>query len=95
MFCFLCKCFTSYVKNLSDAIITVICTITSLTGSGLILAKYYKIEFIDNKLTWIEAVMPLAIGTGSCIIYRIVCYGLKNACCPPQNDKMIELVEKV
>jgi hypothetical protein len=74
---------------------TVICTITSLTGGGLILAKYYKVEFIDNKITWTEAVLPIAVGTGGCIIYRIICYGLKSVICPPDSPRMIELVDKV
>ena len=95
MLCFISKCFTSCIKDISDTIITIICTITSLTGSVLILAKYYNIKFIDDKISWTEATLPIIVGTGGCIIYRVVCYGLESLLCYRKNDDTIKMIELV
>ena len=93
MLCFLFKCCASYAKNLSDTIIAVICSISSLTGTGLIVAKYNHVKLIDEHLSWAEVIMPVAVGTGGCIVYHIVCYGINGVFCPTKKrENLIELV---
>ena len=87
--CFVLKCMGGYVKSISDKIISTVCIISSLAGGALLTAKYYKFQPIDDNLTWSETAMPLVVGTGGCLIYNFICYGLQN--CIIKKDKFHEL----
>ena len=88
---FLIECFSGYIKSVSDRIMGVICCITSTTGIILIIAKKKHISLIDDNLTWTEVAMPLVVGTGGCVIYNIICYGIKRLWTRKPPEYAIEL----
>ena len=82
----------NYTKSVSDKIMGVICCVTTSTGIVLLGCKKYQLSLIDDNLTWLEAGMPVIVGTGGCILYNLICYGIKGVWKrqPPKNS--IELV---
>ena len=90
---FILECFGNYIKSITDYIMTIICTISSITGLTLIYGKIKPIKLIDNNLTWIEVCTPVVVGTGGCIIYNIICYGIKKCYNIRIPENAIELTE--
>ena len=90
---FILECFGNYIKSITDCIMTVICAISSITSITLIYGKYQHVKLIDDNLTWIEAGTPLVVGTGGCIMYNLICYGIKKCYNTRIPENAIELTE--
>ena len=90
---FILECFGNYIKSVGDCIMGIICGVSSTIGITLLTCKYYNVKFIDNNITWIEASTPLAVGTGGCIMYNLICYGTKRLCKRRIPETAVELID--
>ena len=88
----MCIYLINYTKSVSDKIMGLICCITTTTGIVLLTGKQYHVSVIDDNLTWLEVSMPIIVGSGGCLLYNIVCYGIKCVWEKQSPKHSIELV---
>ena len=87
------ECFGNYIKSVTDCVMSVICATSSIIGITLIYGKSQHVKLIDDNLTWVEVGTPLVVGTGGCIMYNLICYGIKKCYNTRIPENAIELTE--
>lgn len=90
---FILECFGNYIKSVTDCVMSTICVISSIAGFTMIYGKIKHIKLIDDNITWIEAGTPLVVGTGGCLLYNLIYYGIKKCYTSRIPENAIELTE--